>query len=39
MRTLSAMMALVVVILATAVHKWLLVGRTGRDTEALRELA
>ena len=33
------MMALVVVILATAVHKWLLVGKTGRDTEALGELA
>jgi carbon starvation protein len=33
------MMLLVVVILATAVHKWLAVGRTGRDTEALGELA
>ena len=35
----STMMVLVVVILATAVHKWLAVGRTGRDTEALGELA
>jgi carbon starvation protein len=35
----STMMVLVVVILATAVHKWLAVGRTGRDTEALAELA
>ncbi len=33
------MMALVVVILATAVHKWLLVGRTGSDAEALGEPA
>ena len=35
----STMMVLVVVILGTAVHKWLAVGRTGRDTEALGELA
>jgi len=33
------MMLLVVVILGTAVHKWLAVGKTGRDTEALAELA
>ena len=33
------MMVLVVIILGTAVHKWLAVGRTGRDTEALGELA
>src|SRR5215471_11764471 len=33
------MMVLVVVILATAVHRWLAVGRTGRDTEALGEPA
>ena len=35
----STTMVLVVVILGTAVHKWLAVGRTGRDTEALGELA
>jgi hypothetical protein len=33
------MMVLVVIILATAVHKWVAVGRTGTDPEALGEPA